>query len=163
MRLFISYRRQDSAAYAGRLSDDLANRYGPQSVFSDFAIPPGRDWRRHIEEALSLSDAVLVVIGPTWLEAAYRDGSQPRINDPNDLVRSELRAAFALQKLLVPVIVGGAQLPPASSLPEDIASLSYLEAVSLGHATWTRDVSRLMTRLDGKVGSRWTRWLPWRK
>ena len=65
MKIFVSYRRQDSAPYTGRLSEALAARYGPKSVFLDFSnISPGEDFRTHVEAAVSQSDVVLAVIGP---------------------------------------------------------------------------------------------------
>ena len=162
MRLFISYRRQDSAAYTGRLSDALAARYGPGSVYLDFAnIAPGEDFRSHVQDALSRCDTVLAVIGPVWLRAASRDGER-RMDDPDDFVRSELRSALALGKALVPVLVGGADVPARDQLPEDISAIADLEAIRLGDATWTRDVSLLTKRLDGNGRSGWTRWLPWK-
>jgi hypothetical protein len=111
---------------------------------------------------LSRSDAVLAVIGPGWLHAASRDGER-RMDDPDDLVRSELRTALSLGKALVPVLVGGAVAPPRSLLPDDISALAYLKPSTLGDATWTQDVSLLIRRLNGEAGSRWMRWLPWKR
>ncbi len=34
-RIFLSYRRQDSAGHAGRLADHLLDRFGQGSVFVD--------------------------------------------------------------------------------------------------------------------------------
>ena len=34
-RLFLSYRRDDSQGFAGRIYDRLAVRFGPQAVFRD--------------------------------------------------------------------------------------------------------------------------------
>ena len=45
--IFISYRRQDAASYAGRLRGDLAQRYGHERVFLDIAdLAPGKDWTK---------------------------------------------------------------------------------------------------------------------
>lgn len=163
MKIFVSYRRQDSAAHTGRLSEALAARYGPKSVFLDFAnISPGEDFRARVEAAVSHADAVLAVIGPRWLDAGYRDGER-RLDDPDDAVRSELRTALALGKNVVPVLVDGAQVPPTNSLPGDLAALASLAAVSIGHSTWTDDFSILTRRLDGQANSGWTKWLPWRR
>ena len=41
-RVFISYRRDDSPAYAGRLSDQLRARFGAPLVFRDIdTLKPG--------------------------------------------------------------------------------------------------------------------------
>jgi hypothetical protein len=165
MKIYLSYRRQDSAGYAGALVDALAERYGRDSIFNDFAIEPGMDFRHHVLEALSSSDAILAVIGREWVHAVDRDGRR-RLDDPEDFVRNELRTALKLQKLLVPVLVGGAKVPSSTELPTDIAALSNHHAVSLDDKTWARDVSLLTKRLDtvaGVAGSKWTRWFRWQR
>ena len=44
-RIFISYRRDDSAAHAGRLYDRLEGHFGQGQVFMDVdAIRPGVDF-----------------------------------------------------------------------------------------------------------------------
>src|SRR5262249_6875994 len=47
--IFITYRREDSAAYAGRLHDQLVARFGRDRVFMDIdAIEPGDDYTQVI-------------------------------------------------------------------------------------------------------------------
>src|SRR5512139_4046967 len=90
VRVFLSYRRGDAGAYAGRLSDSLRERLGAKSVFQDVtAIAPGQDYVAVIDRALGDSDAVLAVIGTGWLTAATTDGAR-RLSDPDDYVRLEL-------------------------------------------------------------------------
>jgi hypothetical protein len=65
--IYLSYRRMDAAAYAGRLFDHLGQHFGPGSVFRDIdTIRRGEDFAQAIESALNASDVVLVVIGNTW-------------------------------------------------------------------------------------------------
>src|ERR1035437_10122186 len=66
---FISYRRDDSAAYARHLFDSLAARFGEQRVFSDQStIEPGARFPKRIQAATKASGVMLVVIGQRWLE-----------------------------------------------------------------------------------------------
>ena len=59
-RIFVSYRRSDAAAHAGRLTDHVEARFGTGSVFLDVeAIGPGVDFARAIDEAIARMDAVL--------------------------------------------------------------------------------------------------------
>ena len=52
--IFISYRRDDTEGYAGRLFRDLRERFGKEAVFMDVAgIEPGRDFRRVIEDQVA--------------------------------------------------------------------------------------------------------------
>lgn len=67
-RITISYRRDDSGVITGRIFDRLAAHYGRESVFRDIDnIPPGADFRKHIDQVLDDSDIVLAVVGPKWV------------------------------------------------------------------------------------------------
>ena len=49
MKIFLSYRREDTSGHAGRLYDLLARRYGAEQVFMDIdAIPVGSDFGEEI-------------------------------------------------------------------------------------------------------------------
>ena len=90
MRVFISYRREDASAWAGRLRDALAAQFGEENIFQDVAtVRPGQKFTDAIEAALSRSDVALAVIGPRWLTAAGDDG-EPRLAKSDDYVRAEL-------------------------------------------------------------------------
>jgi hypothetical protein len=144
MRIFLSYRREDSSAWAGRLRDVLASRVGEENVFQDVtAVRPGQDFRAAIDGALGRSDAVLAVIGPHWLTAASADGLR-HLTDEHDHVRAELSAALRLGGLIVPVLVGRATMPNPEQLPDDLKPLAVLQAVTLSDETWNRDVEDLL-------------------
>jgi hypothetical protein len=68
MKIFISYRRDDSADITGRAYDRLKSAFGPEKVILDVAtIPRGVDYRKHIVESISSCDVLLAVIGSRWL------------------------------------------------------------------------------------------------
>ena len=90
---FLSYRRGDSAAYAGRLGDALSRRFGREQVFLDISnIEPGIDFTQHIQQAVESSDVILVIIGPRWADLD-RDGKS-RLEDPGDFIRMEIASAL---------------------------------------------------------------------
>src|SRR4051812_23138559 len=93
-RIFICYRRDDTAGYAGRAYDALAAEFGEPNVFMDIdAIDPGTDFAEVIAEALSDCDVLLVLIGPNWLARRGLRGRR-RVDTPGDFVRLELAAAM---------------------------------------------------------------------
>ena len=93
--IFISYRRDDSAFFAGRLVDRLIEWFGRGLVFQDIhSIHAGEDFADAITSTIRRSRVVLVVIGPNWLKTAL-DGR--RIDDPRDVVRIEVETALASQ------------------------------------------------------------------
>jgi hypothetical protein len=60
MRIFISYRRDDAAGHAGRIADQLADRYGAEAISMDVeTIGAGEDFVAGIDAAISDADAPL--------------------------------------------------------------------------------------------------------
>lgn len=144
--IFISYRRDDSRGFAGRLSDDLSALLGPDRVFRDIEIPVGSDFGDVLHRAIRVSDALLVVMGRHWADQSNQ-GCGARLFEPTDWVRTEIEAAFDQGKLLVPVLVGGADMPKAASLPESIQPLTRLQAAVLTDRHWEKDIAALAQRL----------------
>jgi TIR domain len=162
MRVFLSYRRGDAGGYAGRLTDTLIQHLGARSVFHDVtAISPGEDYTVAIERALADSDAALVVIGPGWLTVTSPQGAR-RLFEPGDYVRLELATILRRDIRAIPVLVGGARLPKAAELPDDLQALAQRQAVELHDETWREDVDGLLRSLRGEPavpGNRRRRWL----
>jgi len=138
-RIFISYRRQDTAAYAAHLHDALSRRFGRARVFRDLdTIAPGQDYADVIERAISATTAVIVLIGPRWATIKGPDGA--RLDDRDDLLRVEIETALAKGVTVIPVLVAGAKMPEKKRLPPTIADLADLNAEIF---SWHEDVARL--------------------
>ena len=151
MRIFISYRRGDTAGRAGRLFDVLVSRLGGRNVFQDVAaIAPGADFPQQVAEAIAKSDAALVVIGSEWLTIRGPDGTR-RLDEPGDYVRGEIGAALAAKVPVVPVLVGDAQLPAPDDLPEELRPLVNRQAARIRDDSWHQDVDALVRRLEGEA------------
>ncbi len=140
--VFVSYRRDDSQGFAGRLSDDLSEILGAERVFRDIEIPVGSDFTEVLHRAIAASDALLVVIGRHWASQSEH-GHGRRLFAPDDWVRAEIEAAFAQGKQVIPVLVGGAEMPPADSLPDSIERLARLQAAVLTDRRWDSEVRNL--------------------
>ena len=70
-KVFISYRRNDSAVFTGRLYDRLAGYYGTNAVFLDIdSIRSASDFREVIQEQIRACGIVLAIIGRHWAGAA---------------------------------------------------------------------------------------------
>ncbi len=135
--VFISYRREDSGGYAGRIYDRLTSRLGRENVFFDVdAIPPGRDFVDVLSDRVGKCDALLAVIGKHWVASA--DGqNRRRLDDPSDFVRIEIEAALQRDVPVIPVLVDGAPMPqsgelPDASIPEYLLGLRGPQAISGG-------------------------------
>lgn len=129
-RITLSYRREDSLDITGRIFDRLVSRYGRETVYRDIDnIPPGLDFRDHIRTNIEGSDVLMVVVGPRWL-GGERHG-QPRIRSETDYVRIEVEAALARHIPVIPLLVGGADMPEPSHLPDSIREFAYRNAVQI--------------------------------
>jgi hypothetical protein len=149
--IFISYRRGDSEGQAGRLFDELVQRFGEQAVFMDVAgIEPGRDFREAIEDHVASCDVLLALMGKGWLDASNEAG-QRRLDDPRDFVRRETASALKRDIPVVPVLVQGARMPLVTQLPEELAELAFRNAIELSHARWDSDVAALVKALSRYV------------
>ena len=127
-RIFISYRRDDSAVHAVAVRDELIAGFGEGAVFQDVTdIDYGDRYAEIIERHIADCDVVVALIGPRWITGA---GDAPRIAEAGDLVRHEIATALRLGKRVIPVLVGGAALPERRALPPDIAGLLDLNALS---------------------------------
>ncbi len=144
--VFISYRRDDSQGFAGRLEDDLSERLGDERVFRDREIPAGIDFVEHLEQHLTEAEAVLVVIGPAWLDIRGADGKR-RLEAEGDWVRREIERALERGVPVVPVLVGGAAMPAARDLPPSIAALARRQAFVLDDARWAHGIEELLDQL----------------
>jgi protein kinase-like protein/TIR domain-containing protein len=146
-KIFLSYRREDTADVVGRIFDHLERRFGRDSLFLDIdTIRYGDDFRRRVGEALDQTGVLLAIIGDRWLDAADRAQSAGgrRLDDPNDYVSIEISSALARGITVVPVLVGGARMPRGADLPAHLAELSYRNAAEVRSG---KDFSFHMNRL----------------
>ena len=151
--VFISYRREDSAGYAGRLHEELEQRCGGQQVFRDAdTLRAGQDFEDAIRQRLRQCQACLVLIGPNWLRSQTATGER-RLHQPGDYVCMEIAGALARPDVLViPVLVGGATMPAADELPEVIRPLARRHAMTVRDETWEADMDRLAASLPTMTG-----------
>jgi tetratricopeptide (TPR) repeat protein len=147
--IFISYRREDSAAYAGRLCDHLTAVFGDSRVFMDIEdIPPGQNFAQTIEQTIANCVAVLVIIGPRWMEILRNRSNQHQ----QDYVRREVEEALKRNATVIPVLVGGANMAQLTDLPEGLTDLPLHQAVELRDTTFKEDCVRLANALRAHPG-----------
>jgi tetratricopeptide (TPR) repeat protein len=147
-RIFISYRRDDSAGHVGWMRSLLIQKFGADEIFRDLdTIPPGVDFVEAIEQAVASCEVLLAVIGPRWLTATNSRG-QLRLENPEDLVRVEIAAALDRNIRVIPVLVQDAPMPRSDELPQPLARLARRNAIELRDSSWEYDVGRLIAALE---------------
>ena len=65
-------------------------------------------------------------------------------------MRREVAASLAAGVPVVPVLVGGAELPAGDELPDELAPLAQRQAFDIDDGSWHRDVGDLVRRLEGE-------------
>jgi outer membrane protein assembly factor BamB len=122
-KIFISYRREDSQSITGRIYDWFSDHTPQEGIFIDFDdIDYGANFVQHIEEVITKCRAMLVVIGPHWLNEA---------GELSHNVRVEVEQALQHGLQIIPLLVEGASLPSAESVPDSVRTLIYLNAVTI--------------------------------
>jgi GTPase SAR1 family protein len=143
-KIFICYRKSDTETHAQLLQRDLAAQFGTENVFLDrHSLLGGDDFDERIRRFIVTCDAVVVVIGPTWLQAIDEHG-RPRIHLDTDVLRSEIEVALTSHVRVVPVLVMDATMPSREQLPPSLQALSRLNALELPNKFWEFGVKTLV-------------------
>lgn len=149
--IFISYRREDSAGWTGRLAEHLRNKFGIESIFMDLdTIQPGADFAEALRSAVSSCNLVLAIIGPNWSTAKKADG-QARLHAADDWVRIELATALSGNTRVIPVLVGSASMPRSQELPDDLKGLAGRQGYEISDKRWRFDCDHLVGTIEGDL------------
>lgn len=143
--VFISYRRDDSAPYAGRICDRISSAVGSDHVFMDVQdIAPGADFTEAVDQTVGRCEALVAVIGPRWLEL-LRERSNTL-----DFVEREIAVALRRGIAVIPVLVGGSRMPSEHELPPELAALARRQAVAVRDESFDADLQRVIQGLNGR-------------
>jgi hypothetical protein len=153
-KVFISYRRDDAAGFSNAIHDRLIEHLPKDQVFMDvLGIEPGADFVKKLESTVDNCDVLLALIGKRW---AGEDGTgRGRIHDPQDWVRVEIAAAIRRGVRVIPVLLDGASMPKAESLPEDLRPLVRMNATDVRSSRLNADVWDLTGSTIGALGGKW--------
>jgi len=163
-KIFVNYRRDDSAPYAVSIAQYLENAFGKDNVFLDVdRLRPGQRFPDVLSQRLSDCKVMLVVIGPTWLDGTDEATGGRRIDNPSDWVRLEIAGALAKGIHVIPILVGGGQFPAAHSLPHELQPLVdryYVVLTTNGFryemAGLVKDISPLAARQKVPARPHWS-------
>ena len=103
-----------------------------------------------IGERIGGCDVLVALIGKGWLEAKDAEGRR-RLDLPRDLVKAEIAAALAQEKLVIPVLIEGTAMPAREALPAELASLADRNALPISDSRFDFDVGRLASAIEMAV------------
>jgi hypothetical protein len=141
-QIFISYRREDSSASAGRLYDRLLACLPKNQIFIDVDLDPGIDFFQAIEASVGSCDVLIAVIGKRWL-LSPDEGGKRRLDNLEDFVRLEIATALERNIRVIPVLVDAASMPRSNDLPDDLKLLARRNALELSHNRFNADFGSL--------------------
>ena len=159
MHVFISYRRSDAQSASRQLAEALKQRFGADDVFFDTRdIVAGDEWKGDTIRRVQESDVVLAIIGPHWAAAADERARRSVLDRTDeDVVRLEIETAFRHGGIVIPVLVDDAEMPARETLPRPFRPLAEVQAQTLHHTSWDRDVDALaeaLSHLARRLGPR---------
>jgi serine/threonine protein kinase len=133
-KVFLSYRREDSSHFSGRLLDFLEMRLGAGSVFFDVeSIPAGMDFWDYIKATLQQCAVLVVIIGPEWVDLLKRRQRRwYQLKRPQDYVAAEIMAAIEMELPILPVLFDGASMPKERELAKPLRPIANLNAAIVG-------------------------------
>ena len=85
---------------------------------------------------------LIAVIGPGWL--GVDDAGHRRIDEPDDYVREEISLALKIGIPVVPELVGTADMPKATTLPDSIRDLAFCQYLRFDGRTTRDDSARVV-------------------
>jgi pterin-4a-carbinolamine dehydratase len=153
-RVFLSYRRSDSAHQAIALKIVLEQKLPDVSVFVDTeSVNPVERWPDRLTAALDRSSAMVALIGPNW---RFGPDGTDRFADSKDWVLQEL--AYALEHkvdAIVPVFFDlSTTTTTYRDLPPSVIGIGPIQGLELrldGH--WSQDVDRLASVVAKMLGT----------
>jgi len=117
LKLFVNYRRADEAQFVETLWTHFIYRYQRDNVFMDFdTLPPFADFANFIRQTVRECDVVVAIIGPRWLDLLKE---KEKHGEP-DYVRIELEEALKHGKVIAPILIQGAHVPPTADIPVEL-------------------------------------------
>ena len=157
--IFISYRRSDSGGHAGRLYDRLTYWYEKDELFFDVdSIDCGENFPDEINSAITSAKAVIVVIGPDWVETINSRVDHQKI----DFVRQEISITLKRKTKdsveIFPVLVGNTAMPQRSdlhvALQKEIGKLFDYQMIDFlaDNSVWNSQFDRLRELLSSVIG-----------
>jgi hypothetical protein len=126
VRVFVSYRRSDTASEAGRVYDGFVRQWGVENVFKDVdSMEPGSRFPAVVVESIVAADVLVCLIGTNWVGSSA-EKPEGRLGDSEDWVRREVETALGSNVPIIPALVAGASFP---AMPPSIAAIRDLQAV----------------------------------
>jgi hypothetical protein len=159
LRLYLLARPDSSLIVTQRIADALRARYRGVEIYWDAPAANPVAYAQRVETTMQGCNAALVVIGPEWL-GARSPNSLPWQSDPFDPIALGILAAMRQKKLIVPLLIHGAPMPPSGAFTPQLAGFALHQAVVLREDPWFQnDLRKVYLQLNTQLSWRPASWL----
>jgi formylglycine-generating enzyme required for sulfatase activity len=158
-KIFISYRRSETACAARALFERLRREFDDRVFIDIEGLSLGIDYTKVIDAHLADCEVMLALIGHDWLQEIERRarivatassaGGDDDDNEP-DWVRVELTRALVRGIPVVPVLIEDALLPAKKDLPAELKGLRNRNGMEV-HARFFDDQTGRLVREIAKI------------
>ncbi len=131
--IFISYRRDGGDMVAMNLYQALKRRR--YRVFYDIAVLRSGNFNEELYQRIRSCRDFVLILTPGSLDRCIYD---------DDWVRMEIAEALSRKKNVIPFMINGFEFP--DYLPEDIATIRYMNGVNIQPETFNAGITRLCSR-----------------
>lgn len=151
LHLYLLCRPDRTQTVAARITDQIRSRYRDAEIVWDVPFADATVFARHVETTMQRCNAMLVVIGPNWLQTRSPHGL-PWQDDPADPVVLGLLAALRQKKLIVPLLVHGATMPSAGDLAPRLAAFVLHQGIVLREDPFFHtDLRKMYTQINTQL------------
>jgi hypothetical protein len=155
-KIFINYRRGESASEALNVAQYFERTFGKSNVFIDIDhLRAGQPFPAMLENKLDQCKVMLAIIGPNWVDTCDESGSR-RLNNPEDWVRLEIERSLARKIPVIPVLVAGATLPSKRDLPPTLQPLVEHQCATVTTDGFRHEMAGLARDVANLTGRTWS-------
>jgi hypothetical protein len=148
-KVFISYRWEEAEFVADTLYEKMLAVFDKDQIFLDREDRRyGVDFRDRLNAGLRDCRAMLVLIGPRWNPVT---GTSRRLESEHDYVRHEVSEALRTDIPIIPVLFGGAAMPSAGELPENVQKLAFRTYLEIARQHKKEDIAKIIRELREHV------------
>lgn len=146
-KIFISYRRSETAWAARALFERLWREFGDRVFIDIEGLTLGTDYTKVIDAHLDRCEVMLALIGPRWLDEILHRLEASGEDDEPDWVLAELARALERDIPVVPVLIDGALLPKKKDLPPSLKALRNRHGLELPARLFDAQVMSLVREI----------------
>jgi tetratricopeptide (TPR) repeat protein len=138
-RVFISYHHAGGLDFAQHLERALKGDCPSMRVFRDetFLIP-GQDFVDQLRDEIDKADVFLALIDQNFVRGGR--GGASGLHDRRDVLRREIARALEKERVIIPVLLEGAEMPGGEDVPDELKEFCELHALRLTEAGFAREL-----------------------